>query len=392
MNAAARKDVARRLGELADDSEREFDWPEAGLRIALEAGWRGWVIPHEFGGQPQSAVGLLESYEMLGAGDLSVALIVTQHDAAVDLITQGDNAELKRSLLPRFAGGELQTTVGIAQLTTSRQGGRPAMSIRRDSGGFRLNGIMPWVTGPHRASHIVTGGVLDDGSQLLACVPADRAGLAIDPPFKLMGLNSSWTAAVHCSDVRVEPADVIRGPAEKALARRSPVKPFVVSSVGIGLASAFVDLIDEKAAESETELRDLAEAFHGRYAALRGELLAAARDVDNTLQAVAPTGHAAAAPPGGASTANSTATPRPASDSTAAAASVAAEPSAELKTELRVAVNELLARLAIAAMNFAKGSGYVRGRRAERLAREALFMQVWSAPADVRRGTLERLL
>jgi alkylation response protein AidB-like acyl-CoA dehydrogenase len=376
MNAEARRHVSKQLAKLADDYEQEFDWPAAGLRVVLGAGWPGWVIPSEFGGRPQTAVGLLERYEMLGAGDLSVTLIVTQHDAAVDLIAQGENSELKRRLLPRFASGELQTTVGIAQLTTSRQGGRPAMAVARDSDGFRLNGTMPWVTGPQHASHIVTGGVLDDGSQLLACVPAGRAGVSIDPPFKLMGLNSSWTAAVHCSHVSVEPADVIRGPADKALTRRSPVKPFVVSSVGIGLASAFVELIDEKARGSEAELRDLAVEYRDQYTALRGELLLAAREVDESFRAPSHPG----APSRGSS--SEPVPHRPDSP---------APPPAELKTELRVAVNELLARLAIAAMNFAKGSGYVRGRRAERLAREALFMQVWSAPTDVRRGTLERL-
>ena len=57
-------------------------------------------------------------------------------------------------------------------------------------------------------------------------------------------------------------------------------------------------------------------------------------------------------------------------------------------TAIRVAVNELLVRLGASVMVVAKGSGYVRGSRAERLLREAAFFLVWSAPDAVRAGTL----
>jgi len=62
------------------------------------------------------------------------------------------------------------------------------------------------------------------------------------------------------------------------------------------------------------------------------------------------------------------------------------------KAEIRIAVNVLLARLAAALMLTSKGTGYLKGHPAERLAREALFFHVWSAPEDVRAGTLKSLL
>jgi hypothetical protein len=44
-------------------------------------------------------------------------------------------------------------TVGIAQLTTSRQGGAPAL-VYRDG---RLDGEIPWATGAAKARYIVAG-------------------------------------------------------------------------------------------------------------------------------------------------------------------------------------------------------------------------------------------
>ena len=348
MDSQQRRRISEKLARLADDSAREAEWPAEAVAIALDAGWRGWCIADEYGGKLQSPAGLLECYEMLGRGDLSTALIVTQHDAAVDLIGQGENDGLKRRILPLFASGEIQTTVGISQLTTSRQGGPPAMAIGRDGDGFRLNGVMPWVTAPHKCSHIVTGGALEDGSQMLALLACDRDGVRIDPPLQMLGLNASWTAAVHCERVQITAADVIRGPVPKALSRRSTVKPLVVSAVGIGLCEALIDLIDQRTRSSESAFRDLAEELMTLHKNLREQIFDAAERIEDV--------------------------------------------ESDLTTELRVSVNDLVARLAMAAMTLAKGSGYVRGHRAERLMREALFMQVWSAPVDVRRGAIEKLL
>ena len=348
MDSQQRRRISEKLAQLADDPAREAEWPAESVAIALDAGWRGWCIPDEYGGKLQPPTGLLESYEMLGRGDLSTALIVTQHDAAVDLIGKGENDQLKQRLLPKFASGELQTTVGISQLTTSRQGGPPAMAITRDGDGFRLNGVMPWVTAPHECSHIVTGGVLDDGSQLLASLPCDRTGVRIEQPLQMLGLNASWTAAVHCDSVKITGDDIIRGPAAKALSRRSTVKPLVVSAVGIGLCGALIDLIDNRTTSSESAFRDLAEELMTLHQNLAKRILDAAQRIESVESL--------------------------------------------LTTGIRASVNDLAGRLALAGMTLAKGSGYVRGHRAERLMREALFMQVWSAPLDVRRGALEKIL
>ncbi|HEY3242010.1 MAG TPA: hypothetical protein VGM03_01550, partial [Phycisphaerae bacterium] len=59
--------------------------------------------------------------------------------------------------------------------------------------------------------------------------------------------------------------------------------------------------------------------------------------------------------------------------------------------EIRVAVNDLVVRLAMALLTISKGSGFLRGDAAQRLVREALFFLVWSAPQPVQLGTLQML-
>ena len=75
-------------------------------------------------------------------------------------------------------------------------------------------------------------------------------------------------------------------------------------------------------------------------------------------------------------------------------AALAAREDAEKATidSLRADINALLVRLSGVLMTLAKGSGYRRDRPAQRLAREALFLCVWSAQDPVRLGTVEQLL
>ena len=72
--------------------------------------------------------------------------IFTQHHAAADVIVQGDNEPLREQLCPRIVSGDLLLTVGISQLTTSRQGGEPAMKVSWDGETATFTGVMPWVT------------------------------------------------------------------------------------------------------------------------------------------------------------------------------------------------------------------------------------------------------
>jgi alkylation response protein AidB-like acyl-CoA dehydrogenase len=60
--------------------------------------------------------------------------------------------------------------------------------------------------------------------------------------------------------------------------------------------------------------------------------------------------------------------------------------------EVRVSVNDLAVRLAVAALILSKGSGFYRDQPVQRQAREAMFFLVWSATPAVRVETLARLL
>ncbi len=343
-------ELVRRLQAMATDVDRVGAWSQAVIDALSEAGCWRWMIPTEFGGAGLEPVDLVVGYETVARGSMAASLIFTQHDAAADLIVRGDNAGLRERLCPKLAAGAYFLTVGISQLTTSRQGGEPAMKVDWDGMRARFDGDMPWSTAPAHCDAIVTGGVCADGQQLIACMPADSPGLTVAEPMALSGLQSTATTAVHCDGVEVGADWVIRGPVEKALGSRSTVRPLVVSASGIGLAGSMVDLLREIAPKRSAELRSFADDIIRHYERVRGEILDAAEMLGQ-----------------GAGLESR-------------------------KAEIRSTVNDLVVRLALVLMTLAKGTGYMTDHPAQRFVREAMFFLVWSAPETVQRMTLAKLL
>ncbi len=347
--SSALDNLTARLARLATHYDITGEWPAASLDHLDKAGAWTWVIPTRYGGHELDPVSQLLAYEAVARGCLSTLLILTQRDGACGIIARGDNEHLAGTMLPQLAENQFLTTVGISQLTTSNQGGKPALLAKPDGDGFRLSGFMPWVTGAAHCRYSVTGAVTPDNMQTLAVVPTDLPGIQIDPPMKLAALTSSWTTEVYCRDAHIDGRLVLRRPCPKALESRAPVKSLVVSAAGIGLAGAMLDVIREKADGAGDELTAMAKELETRFRATRERLFSLAQKLG--------------------------------------------DPQAEVpKTEMRVAVNDLLMRLAIATLIYCKGSGFIRQREAQRLAREAMFFLVWSAPEDVRVQTLGRFL
>lgn len=333
------------------DAESDgVSWPAAAVKLLGEAGCRRNVIAEEFGGAAATPQQQLETYQAAAWGSLSLALILTQNDAACELLGDCDNAEMPGQILPRCASGELLLTVGISQLTTSRRSVGPAMKAEVDSegDGFRISGFMPWVTSAPRADYIVTGAVLPDGNQILVVVANDAKGLTVGEPMRLLALESSWTCEVRCEDVHVEAGQLMRGPTQRVLAIRAPVKPLSVSAVGLGAAERLLDEVRTLAKTVDRVTAMLDEKIVPRFESIRARLYDAA--------------------------------------------DMLSDPSNEIPAmDIRIAVNDLVVRLAATLMTLSKGSGYLLSNQTQRLAREAMFFLVWSAPPHVQAGTLEHL-
>src|SRR5947209_20328560 len=204
--------VRAALAEHAAAADGDLVWPEDSWQAVRQAGVLRWCIPEAYGGLGLGGVDLLTGYEELASACLTTCFLLSQRDAACRRLLDGDNEELRRTLLPALARGDAFATVGLSQLTTSRQHVKPSLTATAAGGAFRFQGTIPWVTGAEGADYLVIGAVLDDGRQVLAVLPRATPGVTVGPPLDLMALRGSMTAEVRCDGVELDGRWLLAGP------------------------------------------------------------------------------------------------------------------------------------------------------------------------------------
>jgi len=334
------------LAAHAADADGEAIWPEASWSALRDAGVTRWCIPRPHGGDELSYPNLLDGYERLAGACLTTCFILSQRDAACRRLRDGENTRLRDELLPPLARGETFATVGLSQLTTSRQHLGPALTAALAEDGIRLDGTIPWVTGAARADHLIVGAVLDDARQVLLVLPRGLPGVSIGPPLELAALVGSLTAEVRCAHVRVGREWLLAGPVANVMAAGGRVSTggLETSCLALGLAGAAIAYLGDEARQ-RPELATTAERLAEERQRLRG-----------TMHSLAPGGS-----------------------------------SAQAAADLRAAANSLALRATQAALTAAKGAGFLRSHPAQRWARQALFFLVWSCPRPAAEATLARL-
>jgi len=321
------------LGERATATDELGPWQSGAFDLLARAGVLAGFIPTADGGTNATEPAILDALVAIASRCLTTALALTQWASGCRIITGGDDATRSR-WLPALAAGTITTTVGIAQLSTSRRHlGAPALAARMAKGVWRLTGLCPWVTGADSVDAIVTGAVRDDGRQLFFIVPTDSPGLAIAPPMRMLALSGSRTSSVTFTDVA--PVAVIEPQATGGVRTGG----LATTALALGSTRLALTVLEGEAAAREA-LAPVAEALRAEAAAVATRLRRAATD------------------------------------------------EAENRDHLRADANGLVIRAAQAALTATKGAGFVAGHPAERLVREAHFFLVWSCPQTVAGITL----
>ena len=337
-----------RLAEMAIELDRTPHWPAEQLRLCGEHGVYEWFLDAAWGGQGWGEEQVVRGYLALSAACLTTTFILTQRTGACRRIAGCGKEALKARLLPGLASGELFATVGISHLTTSRRHlARPVLTAEEVPGGFRLDGMSPWVTGGAAGDVLVLAATVTDAGtptdrQILIAVPRGLRGLTVPEPLPLIGLSSSCTGPVHLDGVEASNEWLIAGPMPNVISSGvgASTGGLETSTLAIGLAQAAIDYLADEAVR-RSDLEPPTTALRTEHQRLLDDLLAVARGV-----------------------------------------------SACTKESIRQRANSLVLRSTQAALSAAKGSGYVLAHPAGRWCREALFFLVWSCPQPVAAANL----
>lgn len=337
------RDVLPGIRSRAERYDQKGLWPDEDLHTLARIGAMRWALPVAAGGEDLSPIELHFQYEAIASASLATALILTQRDSSVGIIAASDNAALREELLPGLARNEFFATVGIAQLTTSRQSGEPAVVATETDGGFRIQGTIPWSSGADESRYVVAGAAIE-GKQMLFALPMELDGVRASAPLPLVALSASHTGEVCCDDVFIDRHLLLAGPGENVLSGRRKTLAIGQSFLALGHARGALELIGQHDSA-------LARTTHDRFSQELNTLRAQVLNFCN--------------PAGASDPANG---PR-----------------------LRGACNELALRIAHSAVALYKGTGLLAGHPAQRLAREALFLLVWSCPNPVIDCTVDLL-
>lgn len=336
-------DPTTRLAAHADAADRTADWPAESWAALCESGLLAGAVPAADGGAGWGTTELHAANEAVAAACLTTAFVLSQRDAAVRRLAAGPD-HLRRRYLPGLASGELFATVGLSQLTTSRQHGAPALAVTPTAGGYRVDGEVPWVTGADRADVLVIGGTLANATQALFAVPPGTPGLTVGPPMPLAALAGSRTTWVRCAGVELTDEHLLAGPSTDVLGKLGG-GGLDTSNLAVGLAAAAAGSVRD-AAGYRPDLLDRAERLNAAVASVRARLH-----------------HLATAPP-----------------------------APEETLTLRADCTRLALTATQAALILSKGAGFVAPHPAQRWARQALFFLVWSCPRSAADGVLGELL
>jgi len=342
MNILSRE-MRDQLSAMSEEADRSLAWPDVSWGLLQNSRVLGWSIPPEYGGAGIGPVDMLRGMEEIAASCLTTAFALSQREAAVRHLLRGPD-HLKKQYLPKLASGETFLTVGLSQLTTSRQHLGPALRVSSlSSGDYQLDGEIPWVTGADQSAAIIVGATLPDATQLLVVIPADRMTGMIEPPLTLASLVGSRTSLIRCNGVIVASDCVLAGPTENVLGK-SGGGGLDTSCLAIGLASSAIQFIRHEA-EMRSDLMATAERFEAALQSVRVRLHALSESVVDP----------------------------------------------NLNLALRLDCTKLVLRATQAALMIAKGVGFVAPHPVQRWARQAMFFLVWSCPRPVAEGVLADL-
>ncbi|MFI1167509.1 acyl-CoA dehydrogenase family protein [Streptomyces sp. NPDC020801] len=236
---------ARRLAEdlLAPNAEcvDQEEVPLSHIRAVKRSGLLGLSAPAEYGGAAApSAVGR-ETAEILAGACCSTWFVVTQHHTPVKLLAMSELPVRERLLRP-LASGELLAGIAYAHVRAF-----PRVPVRAvaERGGWRFDGTVPWYTGWGLNDMMLLAGVTDAAEVVFAFAEArEQPGLRPSPPMRLAALGAARTVSLELDGLWLpEEAVVLRTPQERFALVDRPRNTNASPAV-FGVAHAALALLD----------------------------------------------------------------------------------------------------------------------------------------------------
>ncbi|MEU2426655.1 acyl-CoA dehydrogenase family protein [Streptomyces sp. NPDC007851] len=217
--------------------------PAGHIEAVKRSGLLGVSAPVAYGGSAAPAAVVRETAEILAGACCSTWFVQTQHHTPVQTLA-ATGLPVRERLLGPLARGELLSGVAYAHL---RSYPRLPVRVRREAGGRRFDGTVPWYTGWGLNDVLLLAGVTEDDEALFAFVEArEQPGLRPSEPMRLAALTASRTVSLDLDGLWVpEEAVALRMPYGQWAATDRP-KPRNAGPAVFGVARAALALVAEE--------------------------------------------------------------------------------------------------------------------------------------------------
>jgi alkylation response protein AidB-like acyl-CoA dehydrogenase len=340
-----RDEIAPRAAALDRDPEA-LRWA---LQQLCDAGLMALRRPAHYGGPALSELEFRDFQEAVARYSGALAFLQTQHQSAVSLLSKSDNEALQAEYLPEMADGGRLMGIGFSQL---RRPGEPICRATAVSGGYRIDGHVPWVTGWSFYPEFLLGAALPDGRAVFGVVPlrsCKEAGgrIGVGEPMRLCAMEAALTVTADFDGWFMPDSRVVFVQPAGWIVRNDQINITLQAFFALGCARGSLDVVEAAWERRRSDfIRLAADRLSDELDACRAQVL---RSIGST-------------------------------DMTEAS-----------KLALRAWAIELCTRCAHAAITVSGGAANSVDHPAQRLFRESLVYTVSAQTTDIMRETLARL-
>jgi alkylation response protein AidB-like acyl-CoA dehydrogenase len=251
-------------------------YPSDFLRRLGAIGGFGGLVDERYGGTGRGLGDVVATIEAVSRECVTTGFLVWCQAMCAMLLVNSSNHALRERLLPAIVSGKQMAGTGLSNTLKSVCEIEPmALSARRVSGGYVVNGVLSWVSNM-APDHYIAVGAEAEGGRVVLLVHGSTPGVRLSGEAAYIGLEGSRTVAMRLSEVFIADALVIAQPCEDFISNAITL-PMILAQAGmaLGLIGACVAIVESEArtgAATNRYLDDQASDLASALSTLRGEI------------------------------------------------------------------------------------------------------------------------
>lgn len=211
------------------------------LDLLAEHGFYGGMLPREVGGLGVDFTTACLLAEILAGGCLSTTLTLGQHQGITGLLAGKGSPEQRERWLPGLAGGRIRTGAAF----TGAIPGPPRLTVRETSGGCRLDGVAPWVSGWGMVDLLGTAARDADDNVGWLLVDAEESATLRVRTQRMLAANATNTVTAEFTGHPVPKDRLITVGTLAGHAESEPFTKRLNGALVLGVARRCVQLLDD---------------------------------------------------------------------------------------------------------------------------------------------------